>query len=119
MTGRIQKLQLTGIQEGLMLTITPEDYLVHWSGIGPQNNNTRLVEEDITLPYQEGSVLRDTNTPTEVVSSTTQDLIDFRVTSYQQVLRLLGGRTWIKLRVCLASPSCLELVHLSADNLLP
>ena len=36
-----------------------------------------------------------------------------------QVLRLLGGRTWIKPRVCLASPSCLWLAHLSADNLLP
>jgi hypothetical protein len=29
MTGRIQKLQLTGAQEGLMLTVTPEDCLVH------------------------------------------------------------------------------------------
>jgi hypothetical protein len=29
MTGRIQKLQLTGAQEGLMWTVTPEDCLVH------------------------------------------------------------------------------------------
>jgi hypothetical protein len=81
----VWRLHLTGAQEGLVLTVTSKDCLVHWSGTGPQNNNTRLVEEDITLPYQEGSALHDTNTPTEVVSSTTQDLIDFRVTSYQQV----------------------------------
>ena len=35
------------------------------------------------------------------------------------MLCLLGGRTWIKLRVRLASTSCLWLAHLSADNLLP
>jgi hypothetical protein len=34
-----------------------------------QNNNDRLVEEAITLPYQEGSALRDANTPTEVISN--------------------------------------------------
>jgi hypothetical protein len=69
MTGRIQKLQLTGAPEGLMLTVTPEDYLVHWPGTYPLNNNVQLVEEAITLPYHKGSTLRDANTPTKVLSS--------------------------------------------------
>jgi sensor domain CHASE-containing protein len=69
MTGRIQKLQLTGAQEGLMLTVTPEDCLVHWSGTYPLNSNVQLVEEAITLPYQKGSTLRDASTPTKVLSS--------------------------------------------------
>jgi hypothetical protein len=66
--GRAQRLHLTRAQEGLILTVRSKDCLVHWSSIYPQNNNARLVE-DITLPYQEGSVLRDANTPTEVVSN--------------------------------------------------
>jgi hypothetical protein len=69
MNGRIQKLQLTGAQEGLMLTVTPEECLVHWPGIYPLNNNVQLVEEAITLPYQKGSTLRDANTLTKVLSS--------------------------------------------------
>jgi hypothetical protein len=52
-----------------MLTITPEDCLVHWLGTYPLNSNARLIEEAITLPYQEGSALRDANTPTKVISS--------------------------------------------------
>jgi hypothetical protein len=51
MADRAQKLHLTGAQEGLVLTVTPEDCLVHWPGTYPQNSNTRLVEEVITLPY--------------------------------------------------------------------
>jgi hypothetical protein len=69
MTGRIQKLQLTGAQEGLMLTVTPEDCLVHWSGTYPLNSNVQLVEEAITLPYQKGSTLHNASTPTKVLSS--------------------------------------------------
>jgi hypothetical protein len=51
-----------------VLIVTPEDCLVHWSGTYPLNTNARLVEEAITLPYQEGSALYDANTPTEVIS---------------------------------------------------
>jgi hypothetical protein len=69
MTGWIQKLQLTRAQEGLMLTITPEDCLVHWPGTYPLNSNVQLVEEAITLPYQRDSTLRDANTPTKVLDS--------------------------------------------------
>jgi hypothetical protein len=52
-----------------MLTVTPEECLVHWPGTYPLSSNARLIEEAITLPYQEGSVLRDVNTPTKVASS--------------------------------------------------
>jgi hypothetical protein len=48
MAGRAQKLHLTGAQEGHVLTVTPEDCLVHWLGIDPLNSNARLVEEAIT-----------------------------------------------------------------------
>jgi hypothetical protein len=69
MAGRARRLHLTGTRKGLVLTVTPKDCLVYWSGTYPQNSNTRLVKEAITLPYQEGSALRDTNTPTEIVSN--------------------------------------------------
>jgi hypothetical protein len=52
-----------------VLTVTPEDCLVHWLSIYPQNSNTRLVEEAITLPYQEGSALYDDNIPTKVIGN--------------------------------------------------
>jgi hypothetical protein len=52
-----------------MLTVTPEDCLVHWPGTYPLYNNVQLVEESITLPYKKGSTLRDANTPTKVLSS--------------------------------------------------
>jgi hypothetical protein len=69
MAGRAQRLHLTRAQEGLVLTVTPEDYLVHWPGTYPQNSNTRLVEEAITLPYQGGSTLYDDNILTKVISN--------------------------------------------------
>jgi hypothetical protein len=69
MAGRARRLHLTKAQEGLVLTITSKDCLVHWPGTCPQNNSAQLVEEDTTLPYQEGSALHDANTPTEVVSN--------------------------------------------------
>jgi hypothetical protein len=67
--GPAQRLCLTGAQEGLVLTVTSKDCLFHWSGTCPQNNNAPLVEEAITLPYQEGSALRDANTSTEIISN--------------------------------------------------
>jgi sensor domain CHASE-containing protein len=52
-----------------MLTVTPEDCLVHWPGTYPLNSNVQLVQEAITLPYQKGSTLYNANTPTKVLSS--------------------------------------------------
>jgi hypothetical protein len=67
--GPVRRLRLTRAQEGLVLTVTSKDCLVHWLGTFPQNSNTRLIEEAITLPYQEGGALRDANAPTEVISN--------------------------------------------------
>jgi hypothetical protein len=36
---RARRLHLTGAQEGLVLTVTSKDCLVHWPGTCPQNNN--------------------------------------------------------------------------------
>jgi hypothetical protein len=64
--GPVRRLCLTGALEGLVLTLTSKDCLVHWLGTFPQNGNTRLIKEAITLPYQEGGALHD-NAPTEVI----------------------------------------------------
>jgi hypothetical protein len=69
MASQAWRLHLTRAQEGLVLTVTSKDCLVHWPDTCPQNNNARLVEEDTTLPYQEGSVLRKADTPIEAVSN--------------------------------------------------
>jgi hypothetical protein len=69
MAGRAWRLHLTGAQEDIVLTVTPKDCIIHWLGTCPQNSNTRLVKEAITLPYQEGSALHNDNTPTEVISN--------------------------------------------------
>jgi hypothetical protein len=50
---------LTGAQKSLVLTITSQDYIVHWSGSISEDNNTRLVDATIVLPYQEGDSIRD------------------------------------------------------------
>jgi hypothetical protein len=70
--GLVRRLRLTGAQEGLVLTVTSQDCLVHWPDTFPQSSNTRLVEEAITLPYQEGGAFRDANALTEVISNSSR-----------------------------------------------
>jgi hypothetical protein len=70
--GPMQRLQLTRALEGLILTITSQDCLVHWPGTFPQSGNTRLADEVITLPYQEGSTFYDTDALTEVISNSSR-----------------------------------------------
>jgi hypothetical protein len=67
--GRVRRLHHPGAQEGLILTITSKDCLIHWPGTCPLNGNAWLVEEDITLPYQEGSALHNANAPTKVINN--------------------------------------------------
>jgi hypothetical protein len=50
----VQRVPLIGAQEGLVLTITSQDYIVHWPGSIPGDNNTWLVDTTMILPYQEG-----------------------------------------------------------------
>jgi hypothetical protein len=58
-TSLIQGVPLTGAQEGLILTITSQDYIVHWPGSIPKDDSTRLVGTTMVLPYQEGDSICD------------------------------------------------------------
>ena len=55
------RIPLTGAQEGLVLTITSQDYIIHWSGSIPEDSGTQLVDNVMTiaLPYQEGDSIYD------------------------------------------------------------
>jgi hypothetical protein len=109
MAGRTQKLHLTGAQKGLMLTITPEDCLVHWSGTYPLNNNIQLIEEAITLPYQKGSTLRDANTSAKVLSD------------YNKASIVLGREAFIIRRPLPMPPTMPDVISLdeSESNISP
>jgi hypothetical protein len=67
--GPVRRLLHSGAQEGLVMTITPEDCFVHLPSTFTQGNNTRLIDEVITLPYQEGSTFYDTDVLTKVISN--------------------------------------------------
>jgi hypothetical protein len=60
---------LIGSQEGLVLTITSQDYIVHWLGSIPKDDSTRLVDTTTVLPYQEGDSIYDAETSTEVLNN--------------------------------------------------
>jgi hypothetical protein len=65
----VQGVPLIGDQEGLVLTMTPQDYLIHWPGSVSRSGSIRLVDEATILPYQEGSTLYDNDTSTEIISN--------------------------------------------------
>ena len=46
-------MPLKGAQEGLVLTITSQDCIVHWPGSVPEDSSTRLDDTTTTaiLPY--------------------------------------------------------------------
>jgi hypothetical protein len=70
--GLVRRLLLSGSQEGLIMTITFEVCLIHWPSTFTQGGNTRLVDEAITLPYQEGNAFCDINALTEVISNSSK-----------------------------------------------
>ena len=57
----VLRMTLKGAQEGLVLTITSQDCIVHWPGSVPEDSGTRLVGTTTTtiLPYQEGDSIYD------------------------------------------------------------
>ena len=67
----VLRMPLRGAQEGLVLTITSQDCIVHWTGSIPENSSTRLVGTMTTaiLPYQEGDSICDLETSTEVINN--------------------------------------------------
>jgi hypothetical protein len=68
-TSPIQGVPLTRAQEGLILTITSQDYIVHRLGSIPKDDNTRLLGTTVVLAYQEGDSICDTKAFTKVLSS--------------------------------------------------
>jgi hypothetical protein len=65
----MRRVPLTGAQEGLILTITSQDYIVHWLGSIPEDNYTWAVGTIMVLPYQEGDSIYNTEASTEVLSN--------------------------------------------------
>ena len=65
------RMPLKGAQEGLVLTITSQDCIVHWPGSVPEGSSTRLVDAMTTtiLPYQEGDSICDLEASTKVISN--------------------------------------------------
>ena len=66
----VLRMPLKRAQEGLVLTITSQDCIVHWPGSIPEDSSTRLVGTTTTaiLPYQEGDSICDLEASTKVVS---------------------------------------------------
>ena len=67
----VLRMPLKGAQEGLVLTITSQDCIIHWPGSVPEDSGTRLVDTTTTtiLPYQEGDSIYDLKASTKVISN--------------------------------------------------
>jgi len=67
----VLRMPLKGAQEGLVLTITSQDYIIHWPGSVPEDSGTRLVGTTTTtiLPYQEGDSIYDLEASTKVINN--------------------------------------------------
>jgi hypothetical protein len=68
-TSLIQRVPLIGAQEDLILTITSQDYIVHWPGSIPKDDNTRLVDTLVVLPYREEDSICNVEDFTKVLKS--------------------------------------------------
>jgi hypothetical protein len=68
-TSSAQRIPLIGAQEGLMLTITPQDYLVHWPSSIPGDGRSRLTSITEFLPYQEGNLICEDEIPTKILDN--------------------------------------------------
>lgn len=53
-------MPLKGAQEGLVLTVTSQDYIVHWPDSTFEINSTRPADSTEILPYQEGNSIEHT-----------------------------------------------------------
>ena len=65
------RMPLKGAQEGLVLTITSQDCIVHWPGSVPEDSGTQLVGTMATtiLPYQEGDSICDLEASTKIIKN--------------------------------------------------
>jgi hypothetical protein len=64
----IWRIPLTGAQEGLVLTVTSQDYTIQWLGSISEDGNSRLVDTTIVLPFQEGDSICDAEVSTEILN---------------------------------------------------
>ena len=91
------RMPLKGAQEGLVLTITSQDCIIHWPGTIPENDGTQLVDDTTTtiLPYQEGDSIYDLETSTEVINSSGSTEIndDDRTTHTREVFMIHRPRS--------------------------
>jgi len=64
-------IPLTGGQEGLVLTITSQDCIIHWLGSVPEDSGTQLVGTTTTaiLPYQEGDSICNHEASSEIINN--------------------------------------------------
>lgn len=56
-----------------MLTITPQDCIVHWSGSFFENGSARFIDTTMTLPYQDGSKICDSRASTEILDYSSEE----------------------------------------------
>jgi hypothetical protein len=68
-TNPMRRVPLIGAQEGFVLTITSQDYIIHWPGSIPEDSGTRLVGTTTVLPYQEGDSIYDAEASTGVLNN--------------------------------------------------
>ena len=91
------RMPLKGAQEGLVLTITSQDCIIHWPDTILEDDNTQLVDDTTTaiLPYQEGDSMYDLETSTEVINSSGSTEIDDddRTTHAREVLMIRCPRS--------------------------
>jgi hypothetical protein len=67
-TSPIRRMPVRRAQGGLVLTITSQDYIVHWLGSISEDNGTWIVGTTTVLPYQ-GDSIYDAKASTEVLNN--------------------------------------------------
>jgi hypothetical protein len=88
LAGSVRGVPLIGAQECLVLTMTPQDCLVHWPGSVSRSGNIRLVDEATILSYQKGSTLYDTDASTEIISNSNGTVTDTEATHAREVFMI-------------------------------
>jgi len=78
-----------------VLTVTSQDYIVHWLGSISEDGNTGLVDATIVLPYQEGDSIHDAEASTEILnnSDSTKTNANDRTTHAQEVFMIRHPRS--------------------------
>ena len=91
------RMPLKGAQEGLVLTVTSQDCIIHWPGSVPEDSSTRLVDTTMTtaLPYQEGDSICDLEASTKVInnSDSMETNADDRTTHAREVFMICRPRS--------------------------